>query len=446
MKTSKVNVLKYSEWAAFLSWGVLCFVYFHTNYYYHFFYQEQNQLFLMSWEYVSSYFKESAPLSQLIGDFLTQFYYYVFAGPAVLTLSILLIGIMTRMALSISICRKRKLIATFVALILMTIEASFCLKNSYRLSDVWSAVGWSIAITAIVAWCRWFYINNKFSAHRFLYSLQGIFVTVFFLLTYIGFGNPLKGEFVKPEKEIERLLSYDNEYYFEHYERVIAMGNYDKNQMVDNECFFYFLSLAHINSISYSLTEIEKPFLGTFLQIGPDTPLFTIKMMNELYFLLGDMTYAERAALMACTFSPNNRNVRMIKRLAEINLIKGDEKAAKKYLRLLSKTIVYKQWAKDHTPDTMTDKARKMIDEKRQFMNTCDGIRLGDNCRTILLELLESNPTNKVALDYLLCSDMLAGDKEAFVMDYEKFGPRPEPLYQQAYKSLVTESTKQQDL
>lgn len=436
MKSNKENILKYSEWAAFLIWGVLCFVYFHTNYYYHFFYQEQNQLFLMSWEYVSSYFKEPAPLSLLIGDFLTQFYYYVYAGPAILTLSIILIGIMIRTALTISICRKWKWIATIVALILMTIEALFCLKNSYRLSDVWSDVGWSIAIAACTVISCWAIKTSKILVSR----LQVLPIVLILIFAYIGFGTPLKGEFVKPEKDIERLLSYDNEYYFEHYERVIAMGNSDNNKMVDNECFFYFLSLAHVNSISYSLTGIEKPFLGTFLQIGPDTPLFTIKMMNELYFLLGDMTYAERAALMACTFSPNNRNVRMIKRLAEINLIKGDEAAAMKYLRLLSKTLVYKQWAKDHTPGSTTEKVQKMIDEKRQFMNTCTNIRLGDNCRTILLELLESNPTNKVALDYLLSSDMLANDKEAFRMDYEKYGPRPEPLYQQTYKALVSEN------
>lgn len=440
MKVKKTYILKCSEYAAFLIWGVLCFVYFHTNYYYHFFFQEQNQLFLMSWEYVSSYFKESAPLSLLIGDFLTQFYYYIFAGPAILTLSIILMGVMTRIALSINICHKCRWTVSIVALILMTAEASLCLNNTYRLSDVWSAVGWSIAIAVSSAWLRWFVFKKDYRAQRFANIMHCLLVAMVLLLTYVGFGNPLKGEFIKPEKEIEHLLSYDNEYYLEHYEKVVAMGNHDKNQMTDNECFFYFLSLAHINSISYSLTDIEKPVLGTFLQIGPDTPLFTIKMMNELYFLLGDMTYAERAALMACTFSPNNRNVRMIKRLAEINLIKGDEAATMKYLRLLSKTLVYKQWAKDHTPGSTTEKVQKMVDEKRQYMNTCSNIRLGDNCRTILIELLESNPANKVALDYLLSSDMLANDKEAFRMDYEKYGPRPEPLYQQTYKALVSET------
>lgn len=35
----------------------------------------------------------------------------------------------------------------------------------------------------------------------------------------------------------------------------------------------------------------------------------------------------------------------MIKRLAEVNIVSGDKKAADKYLRLLDKTAVYHSWA-----------------------------------------------------------------------------------------------------
>ena len=69
--------------------------------------------------------------------------------------------------------------------------------------------------------------------------------------------------------------------------------------------------------------------------------------------------------------------------------------------------------------------------------NGKDNIRLGDNCRNIILELLESNSDNTVALDYLLCTDLLLKDMDTFKMDYDTYcmdkgKPRYKDLYQQA--------------
>ncbi len=41
--------------------------------------QEQNQLFLFSWDYITTYLDKPGWLACLAGDFLTQFYYYRYA-------------------------------------------------------------------------------------------------------------------------------------------------------------------------------------------------------------------------------------------------------------------------------------------------------------------------------------------------------------------------------
>lgn len=69
--------------------AIASFVFFQFFYPYHLFYQEQNQLFLFSWDYITTYLDKPGWLACLTGDFLTQFYYYRFAGPTILTLSIL---------------------------------------------------------------------------------------------------------------------------------------------------------------------------------------------------------------------------------------------------------------------------------------------------------------------------------------------------------------------
>ena len=68
--------------------AVWCF--FQFCYPYHFFFQEQNQLFLWSSDYLSTYFEKPGGLALLVGDFLTQFYYYLFAGSTILSLVLFL--------------------------------------------------------------------------------------------------------------------------------------------------------------------------------------------------------------------------------------------------------------------------------------------------------------------------------------------------------------------
>ena len=94
MKPTKKEIICYG---AVVIWAIGCFAFLNFFYHYHFFYQEQNQLFLLTKDYVSSYLSDGPGwLARLTGDFLTQFYYYLFLGPAILTVSLLCIGDFTR--------------------------------------------------------------------------------------------------------------------------------------------------------------------------------------------------------------------------------------------------------------------------------------------------------------------------------------------------------------
>ena len=63
---------------------------------------------------------------------------------------------------------------------------------------------------------------------------------------------------------------------------------------------------------------------------------------------------AEHAAILGMIFSPHHTGARAVKRLAEINLVNGDEAAAMKYLRLLQKTMCYRDWAERRIPGKQT--------------------------------------------------------------------------------------------
>ena len=68
--------------------AIASFVFFQFFYPYHLFYQEQNQLFLFSWDYITTYLDKPGWLACLTGDFLTQFYYSLIPQHYSLTLFI----------------------------------------------------------------------------------------------------------------------------------------------------------------------------------------------------------------------------------------------------------------------------------------------------------------------------------------------------------------------
>ncbi|MCF0189817.1 MAG: hypothetical protein HUJ96_01010 [Marinilabiliaceae bacterium] len=252
-------------------------------------------------------------------------------------------------------------------------------------------------------------------------------------------------------RDFEKTLSVEMEYYFGNYHNVLQnVHNVGIQNVVIS--FYYYLASAHLGLLPDNLLKISPKELGTLQTIGEDTALAIINMMNDLYYSVGDMTYAERAAMMSCVFSPNNINMKMLKRLAEVNLVSGDTLAAMKYIRYLSKSSIYREWAVEHTPGhTMSERVRMDIESKRRYLNNSDTLRLGDNCRVILTELLKSNPRNEIALDYLLCTDLLLKDIELFKRDYDKYYlerglERQKELYQQALVIYLagTDATEEQ--
>lgn len=468
----RVN-LRTMEMAGVVLWGVACWLFFQFSYSYHFFFQEQNQLYLLSAEYLGTYFRKPGCVACIAGDFLTQFYYYRYAGAPILTLSLLMTGDLLRRAFGQMHKGRWGFWAAFA---LMTVEACFCLHHAHRLSSVLSILGGVIlflvyslvssrvrtafqvlfgvflGILSYVAFgCGWIAYTLLVIAYDMMKKAKakawGLVFAILLLitanvhtnrlylldtysnLTYPGIGKP-----AWPEWELEKTLAIDNEYHFGNWQLVEQLVEQEQHPN-EVQLFFYNLVKAQKGELPDHLLRFNPNQLGTFYTIGPTTPKLIINNMNELYWTLGDMTLTERAAMMTNVFAPDNRNVRMMKRLAECNLVSGDTLAANKYLRLLQKTWVYAEWARQMSQGE--PKAFGYILEKRKYANQADTIRLSDNLHMVMMELLDSNPGNTMALDYILCSTLLLKDMDNFKRDYDRYcltsgNPRVKPLYQQA--------------
>ena len=361
----------------------------------------------MSWDHVTTYLDKPGWLACLAGDFLTQFYYFRYAGPIILTLCILLTGNNIRCAVEMADIKGRW-VAHSVAFIVMILLICFSFHYDYRLSSILAVAGGAsvfrvstsllistrmfikkierrneqglflngsgianwvsvISIFVSVFVCHWFFgygvwvygaltfagcIANIMMAGTY-YRLAALIIPFFLLmltkrLYYCDFQTiytyPGIGKLAKPQLDQERTLAVDCKYYFGNYNQVINMVEKDKNPNQYMK-FYHDLVMAQFRSQPASLKKYPNKDIGTFETLEANPSLLTIHALSELYWVLDDMTFCERAAMLGNIYSPNCRNIRMVKRLAEINLVRGNYAATRKYLRILQKTFVWKRWA-----------------------------------------------------------------------------------------------------
>lgn len=278
-----------------------------------------------------------------------------------------------------------------------------------------------------------FTLMGVFFLKRFEVKYQGMFdVTLYFVfILLLFFGIRANANFDR-----EKILSLDSEFYFGNTDRVIELSHkYDLKSR--NAAYFTNMALAKKGVLPEYLLDFYQPAsYGLILPVMPDENWQSIFVSNEVFFLLGDMNLAQHSAMLGNTFSPYQRSSRMIKRLAEINLVNEDSTAANKYLRILSKTLFYKKWAESRQAMNHGSASNKWLIEKRAQIPHVDTLRQSNNYLTSLNFLVEQNPNNLIAFDYLLCYHLLNKDLKSFREVYDQFGrliDRPVPsLYSEA--------------
>ena len=200
MNKQKTNKPSIGIYTLYVLGAIACFAFFQFCYPYHLFYQEQNQLFLMSWDHVTTYLDKPGWLACLAGDFLTQFYYFRYAGPIILTLCILLTGYNIRWAVEMADIKGRW-VAHSVAFIVMILLICFSFHYDYRLSSILAVAGGASVFrvsTSLLISTRMFIkkIERRNEQGLFLngsgianwISVISIFVSVFVCHWFFGYG------------------------------------------------------------------------------------------------------------------------------------------------------------------------------------------------------------------------------------------------------------------
>ena len=145
----------------------------------------------------------------------------------------------------------------------------------------------------------------------------------------------------------------------------------------------------------------------------------TTQLTGEVYFHLGLVNQAQSFAFEAMEAIPNyNKSARVVKRLAETNLINGQYKVAEKYLRMLEKTIFYRPWAQRTIAMLGDEKAidtHPLYGTLRQYRLQEDFLFSERELDKICGQLFLHNQQNQMAAQYLLMMPLLDKDIPRFM-------------------------------
>ena len=145
----------------------------------------------------------------------------------------------------------------------------------------------------------------------------------------------------------------------------------------------------------------------------------TTQLTGEIYFNLGLVNTAQRLAFEAMEAIPNyNKSARVVKRLAETNLINGEYKVAEKYLKMLEKTVFYRPWAQRTLAMLGNEKAineHPLYGTLRQYRLQDDFLFSDRELDKICGLLFMHNQNNMVAAQYLLMMPLMDKDIARFM-------------------------------
>jgi len=278
-----------------------------------------------------------------------------------------------------------------------------------------------------------------------LFSLPAIVMLIYFLL-------PLKGKPYYTALYIQIILLLAAGYFgFRQWANFSAedIMKYDylaRNEKWDDVIKFAAknpprnnLSLTMLN-LSLAKTEKMGDLMFHFEQNGtaglflPFEREYVAPMMgSEIFFHLGLINASQEYSFESMETIPNlNKGVRLIKRLAETNLINGHYEVAGKYLGFLKKTLFYRKWASDTERYLYNE---EMINnhpawgEKRRMMIKEDFFFKVENMESALNMLMRENPGNNIAFQYLMAFYLINKDLRNFMNSI----PMMEPL---GYKEI----------
>lgn len=393
---------------------------------YHLAFKERYVLFMSDTSWLATYFTKPAPVSFILGDWLTQF--FLIPGIAALVTTLLLM---------LSWAGFRFLLA---AIPNVQYPALWALLPTALLALL--LLSPEVPLAVLVGTCLfvWFFGAAFRIPGRLLRYVTVVLLAVLLVPTARSLNATARVE--KPGLERE----YDYRIHFKanagRWNIVEKMGRRNPYESLVT-AYYYNLSQARAGRLPDGLFKAYQPtWHGLFIPVKPGVECFKLMASTDALYLAGDYAQAQHSAMLGMTFSPRQRSAAMIKAMADIAFANGDYDTARRYLTMLSKTALYKKWAQEGLQLLDTEADRLAI------KNDCRDILVQHNdYRVSLTNIAATSSHGKTATDYLLCLDLLDKNLAQFRRDYDalykgKYDAVSVPvLYQEALLMTFDENT-----
>ena len=164
------------------------------------------------------------------------------------------------------------------------------------------------------------------------------------------------------------------------------------------------------------------PSLALVYKNATEMAKATPRQCSEILFDLGRINESEHMAYEALEVFGNRP--RILKRLVYINVLKGQPEAARTLLELLECSLLHSRWARWCQRQLDTDPTLSDIPEvasRRELMVTRDSIDDVSRLETMLQGLLERNPRNRMAFEYLMAHYLLTRQLDKLAVNLRRF-------------------------
>jgi len=385
---------------------VAAFGFFLVAYPYHLMRREQLTLFLFDGDYIRQTYRGAGWLAAFAADFLEQFFRLPVVGPLVVALLLTAIG-----AVVYRICRH--FMGRWPSL---AVAAVFYLWSFMRETDNTFITRYTIVVLGYLS-----LLLLELQARRAW--LRAGAAALLLAAGAWALGSPFHKYYGRPwgvpRLDYERMVALDTEVARENWDKVLKLSEKDLYMVEASYCY----DLAHAMKGDLGDALFNHSQSGPYdllLRVSTDRAAFSNCLAGEAWYQLGDMTVAEQSAVIALQGSPKHTGSRFIARLAMVNLLSGEDAAAQKYLDMLGKTLFYGQSARRMMPGNRDDATEARLTAARNTLIQRDFIHQSDNPKAVLQALLEADSSNTLALNYLLCFDLMRFDLEGFMEDYDQ--------------------------
>ena len=443
-----------------LLFGVAVLLFFGLAYPHHLHYQEQFQLFLFDGTYVWDIVRLPGGVADLLGRFSTQFFLYAWVGALIIAVLLSAVQLLTLQLTNSSTAKATGSWLYGLSFMPSFLLWLFLLDENALMGGVWAVLitllavwgyvllpgGWvrRIAVLITIPIIYWMVGPSWTGSHYYRYPSETpyllyaawlsafvfpLLICVFWkwissskrlLVTSCSFAlvAAIMGSVVwkNANFKAEKVMQYDFMARHQQWNRILETVNREKpnNQIgvtVQN------LALAMHGMLTEHLFDYnQNGLLGLLPDVGDDatSPLPTA----EAFYQLGMIAIAQRTVFEAQeAILDFQKSGRCYKRLAETNLILGNDEVARKYLLALQKTLFYRDWANETLPLLGDEEAIARHPEygRLRQMGYKENFFFGDHVTSeMLYKLYFSNTDNHLAFQYLVAYYMLTGDREGY--------------------------------